>query len=160
MPASLRLSPFFPFSCCSSGPFSQPFIIFSAIPLAVIGSTLALFITGNTFSFTAFIGFVSLTGIVVNNSIIMVDYTNILRKEGRSMTESLMEAGETRFTPIILTTLTTIGGLLPLTLRGGSLWAPMGWTIIGGLLLSTFLTLLVVPVLYMLIETNQKVNPD
>jgi len=132
--------------------FRQPFIIFSAIPLAVIGSVLALYFTGNTFSFTAFIGFVSLTGIVVNNSIIMVDYTNILRKEGKGMGDALIEAGHTRFTPIILTTLTTIGGLLPLTLRGGSLWAPMGWTIIGGLLVSTFLTLIVVPVLYMLME--------
>ena len=61
---------------------------------------------------------------------------------------ALKEAGETRFTPIILTTATTIGGLLPLTLRGGTLWAPMGWTIIGGLFASTFLTLIVVPVLY------------
>jgi len=70
--------------------------------------------------------------------------------EGKSKIEALKEAGETRFTPILLTSLTTIGGLLPLTLRGGTLWAPMGWTIIGGLLVSTFLTLLVVPVLYKL----------
>ncbi|MBC8488868.1 MAG: efflux RND transporter permease subunit [Bacteroidetes bacterium] len=64
------------------------------------------------------------------------------------MIEALKIAGETRFTPIILTTLTTIGGLLPLTLRGGTMWAPMGWTIIGGLLVSTMLTLIIVPVLY------------
>ncbi len=130
--------------------FVQPLIIFSALPLAVIGSTLALFITGYTFSFTAFIGFISLIGIVVNNSIILVDYTNALRREGKSIPEALAEAGEVRFRPIILTTLTTIGGLLPLTLRGGTMWAPMGWTIIGGLLVSTFLTLVVVPVLYKL----------
>ena len=130
------------------GSFRQPLIIFSAIPLALIGSTLALYITGYTFSFTAFIGLISLIGIVVNNSIILVDYANILQKNGKSTDEALIEAGETRFTPIILTTLTTIGGLLPLTLQGGTLWAPMGWTIIGGLLVSTFLTLVVVPVLY------------
>jgi multidrug efflux pump subunit AcrB len=134
------------------GSFLQPLIIFSAIPLALIGSTLALYITGYTFSFTAFIGLISLIGIVVNNSIILVDYVNILRKEGKSLDEALMEAGETRFTPIILTTLTTIGGLLPLTLQGGTLWAPMGWTIIGGLLVSTFLTLVVVLVLYKLVS--------
>ncbi len=128
--------------------FLQPLIIFVAIPLAIIGSIWALFITGHTFSFTAFIGAASLVGIVVNNSIILVDYTNTLRKEGVSLNEALKTAGETRFTPILLTTLTTIGGLLPLTLRGGELWAPMGWTIIGGLLVSTILTLLVVPVLY------------
>lgn len=128
--------------------FSQPFIVYSAIPLAIIGSIIALLITGNTFSFTAFIGFTSLMGIVINNSIILVDYTNQLRAAGKDTISALKEAGETRFMPIILTTATTIGGLLPLTLSGGSLWEPMGWTIIGGLAFSTLLTLLVVPALY------------
>ena len=128
--------------------FTQPLIIFSAFPLAMIGSVLALFITGYSFSFTAFIGLISLIGIVVNNSIILVDYINKLREEGTEKLTAVKQAGETRFTPILLTTLTTIGGLLPLTLRGGTLWAPMGWTIIGGLLVSTFMSLLVVPVLY------------
>ena len=131
--------------------FSQPFIIFSAFPLAMIGSVLALFITGYSFSFTAFIGLISLIGIVVNNSIILVDYINKLIAQGKDKLEAIKEAGETRFTPIVLTTFTTIGGLLPLTLRGGTLWAPMGWTIIGGLFVSTFMSLLVVPVLYRLI---------
>jgi multidrug efflux pump subunit AcrB len=134
--------------------FRQPLIVLSAIPLAVIGSTFALLITGYSFSFTAFIGLISLIGIVVNNSIILVDYINLLLKDGKELKAAIAEAGETRFTPIILTTLTTIGGLLPLTLQGGSLWAPMGWTIIGGLLVSTMLTLIVVPVLYLLLEKN------
>jgi multidrug efflux pump subunit AcrB len=128
--------------------YIQPLIIFTAIPLAVVGSIYALLLAGQTFSFTAFIGLTSLIGIVINNAIMLVDYTNWLRKEGVTKIEALRIAGETRFTPIILTTLTTVGGLLPLTLQGGDLWAPMGWTIIGGLLVSTFLTLLVVPVLY------------
>lgn len=128
--------------------FSQPLIVFTAIPLALIGSILGLLITGYSFSFTAFIGLTSLVGIVVNNSIILVDYTNKLRDKGKEMIEALKEAGETRFIPIVLTTATTIGGLLPLTLRGGTLWGPMGWTIIGGLMVSTFLTLIVVPILY------------
>jgi multidrug efflux pump subunit AcrB len=136
--------------------FLQPIIIFVAIPLAIIGSIWALYITGYTFSFTAFIGGASLVGIVVNNSIILVDYTNRLRKEGTGLYEALQKAGETRFTPILLTSLTTIGGLLPLTLKGGELWAPLGWTIIGGLLISTILTLIVVPVLYgLLIRERQ-----
>ncbi|MBN1351215.1 efflux RND transporter permease subunit [candidate division KSB1 bacterium] len=138
--------------------FTQPIIVYSAIPLALIGSIWALLITGYTFSFTAFIGLTSLVGIVVNNSIILVDYTNQLRHQGMDLIPALKESGETRFRPIILTTGTTIGGLLPLTLRGGTLWAPMGWTIIGGLLVSTFLTLVVVPVLYYLFESSTKKN--
>ncbi len=128
--------------------YSQPLIVFSAIPLAIVGSVITLLITGYTFSFTAFVGLTSLVGIVVNNSIILVDYTNQLRTSGKDMISALKEAGETRFVPIILTTATTIGGLLPLTLGGGTLWAPMGWTIIGGLIMSTVLTLIIVPVLY------------
>ena len=135
--------------------FVQPLIIFTAMPLAIIGSVVALYITGNTFSFTAFIGFISLIGIVVNNSIILVDYTNELKRAGLPVAKAVIDAGETRFTPIILTTLTTIGGLLPLTLGGGTLWAPMGWTIIGGLLISTFLTLIVVPVLYKVLTSEK-----
>ena len=134
--------------------FKQPLIIFVAVPFAVIGSIWALFITGYTFSFTAFIGLISLIGIVVNNSIILVDYTNIQIRKGLSMKDAVRKAGETRFTPIVLTTLTTIGGLLPLTLRGGEMWAPMGWTIIGGLIVSTLFTLLIVPVFYILFGTK------
>jgi multidrug efflux pump subunit AcrB len=130
--------------------FSQPLIIIVAVPLAVIGSIPALLITGFTFSFSAFIGLTSLVGIVVNNSIILVDYANKLVESGKSIVDAVAEAGETRFSPIVLTTLTTIGGLLPLTLTNSSMWSPMGWVIIGGLIASTALTLLVVPVLYKL----------
>lgn len=130
--------------------FSQPLIIIVAVPLAVIGSIPALLITGFTFSFSAFIGLTSLVGIVVNNSIILVDYANQLVQSGKSVLEAVIEASETRFSPIILTTLTTIGGLLPLTLTNSTMWSPMGWVIIGGLIASTALTLIVVPVLYKL----------
>jgi multidrug efflux pump subunit AcrB len=122
----------------------------------MIGSVLALYITGYSFSFTAFIGLISLIGIVVNNSIILVDYINKLRERGESLNQALQNAAEIRLTPIVLTALTTIGGLLPLTLRGGTIWAPMGWTIIGGLMVSTLLTLLIVPVTYKLIEAKPR----
>jgi multidrug efflux pump subunit AcrB len=133
------------------GSVRQPFIIFAAIPLSVIGAFPALLITGYTFSFTAFVGFTSLVGIVVNNSTILVDFANQLVASGHSVIEAVQEAAETRFAPILLTTLTTIGGLLPLTLTNTELWSPLGWVIIGGLLGSTLLTLIVVPVLYRLL---------
>ncbi|MEO1654012.1 MAG: efflux RND transporter permease subunit, partial [Bacteroidota bacterium] len=140
--------------------FAQPFIVFSAIPLAFVVSILALFITGWTFSFFAFVGFTSLVGIVINNSIILVDYTNQLLERGIGIKESIIQACETRFTPIILTTLTTIFGLLPLTLTNSGLWSPLGWTIIGGMITSTFLTLLVVPILYIwLTKPKEKLKP-
>lgn len=128
--------------------FVQPLIVFAAIPFALIGALIALFLTGYTFSFTAFIGLTSLVGIVVNNSIILVDYANQMRREGMDQLAAIAASAQTRFVPIVLTTLTTIGGLLPLTLSGSSMWSPMGWAIIGGLLVSTVLTLIVVPVLY------------
>jgi multidrug efflux pump subunit AcrB len=128
--------------------FRQPLIIFAAIPLSVVGAFPALFLTGYTFSFMAFVGFTSLVGIVVNNAIILVDYANQLVERGRSVREAVQISSETRFTPILLTVLTTVGGLLPLTLTLSEMWTPLGLVIIGGLLASTLLTLLVVPVLY------------
>ncbi|MBN2135359.1 MAG: efflux RND transporter permease subunit [Acidobacteria bacterium] len=136
--------------------FMQPVIIFVSLPLAIIGSIYALLITGYTFSFTAFVGFASLIGIVVNNAIILVDYTNKLLADGMELGEAVIQAGSIRFRPIISTTLTTIGGLLPLTLTGGELWAPLGWVIIGGLLVSTVLTLLVIPVIYYILTNHLK----
>ena len=135
--------------------FRQPMIVFSAIPLAFTGSIVTLFITGWTFSFFAFVGFTSLVGIVINTSIILIDYTNQLRDSGFRMVRAIKKAAETRFKPIVLTTLTTILGLLPLTLSSGDLWPPLGWTIIGGMVSSTFLTLMIVPVLYKLFSSEQ-----
>ena len=127
--------------------FTQPFVVFTAIPLAFTGSIVALYMTGWSFSFLAFVGFTSLVGIVVNNSIILVDYTNQLRAKGLSLRDAIQQSAETRFTPILLTSLTTIGGLLPLTLTNSTLWSPLGWTIIGGMVSSTVLTLLIVPIM-------------
>ena len=110
----------------------------------------ALFISGYTFSFTAFVGLTSLVGIVVNNAIIIVDYANQKLAEGEALLDAIAQSAKVRMTPILLTTATTIAGLLPLTLSGSSMWSPMGWAIIGGLLVSTLLSLFVVPVLYVL----------
>jgi len=140
--------------------FKQPLIVFAAIPLAVTGSFFALFITGWSFSFFAFVGFISLVGIVVNNSIILVDYSNQLMKQGQSKLEAIQEGAKTRFVPIILTTTTTILGLLPLTLSATSLWSPLGWTIIGGMISSTFLTLIIVPILFNWFTSELKPIPS
>jgi len=126
----------------------QPLIVLSAIPLAVTGSFVALYLSGWSFSFFAFVGLISLIGIVVNNSIILVDYINQLRDSGMPMDEAIRQGAERRFSPIMLTTITTILGLIPLTASATSLWSPLGWTIIGGMISSTMLTLLIVPVLY------------
>ncbi len=129
----------------------QPAIIFIAIPFALTGAIFGLYFSGYSFSIVAFVGLNSLMGIVVNNSIILVDYANQLRAQGATVKEAIAESSATRLMPIVLTTLTTVGGLLPLTIQGGVLWAPLGWTIIGGLAVSTLLTLLLVPVLYKLL---------
>jgi multidrug efflux pump subunit AcrB/outer membrane protein TolC len=132
--------------------FRQPLVIFTSIPVALGGSVLGLLVGGWPFGFTAFIGLLALTGIVVNNAIVLVDVINRLRTEGRDLATAIVEGASSRLQPILLTTLTTIAGLLPLTLSGDSMWGPMGWVIIGGLVVSTAVTLLMVPALYFLME--------
>ena len=143
--------------------FVAPFIIFLTIPLAVVGVIGTLFITGTTLSVVAFIGIIMLTGIVVNNSIVLVDYINQLRGKGTSLKEAVLTGGQTRFRPIIMTALTTILALLPLALgigSGAESWAPMARSVIGGLTASTFLTLLVIPVIYTYLAPKKMRNPD
>jgi multidrug efflux pump subunit AcrB len=118
------------------------------IPLGVIGGIVALYLTGNTLSFTAMIGFVALIGIEIKTSILLVDFTNQLRRGGMALEEAIRRAGEVRFLPIVLTSLTAIGGLMPLALQGEGLYAPLAWVIIGGLVSSTLLARVVTPVLY------------
>ncbi|MEO1258418.1 MAG: efflux RND transporter permease subunit [Bacteroidota bacterium] len=128
--------------------FSQPLTIFSAIPFAITGSFIALYLTGWPFSFLAFIGFISLSGIVVNDSILIVDQINQLRKEGMDRLAAIKLGSERRLMPVVLTTLTTILGLIPLAMSQSNLWTPICATIIGGMLSATLMILLVVPVLY------------
>ena len=116
--------------------FLQPLIIFSSIPVAMAGSIIGLYLTGLSFSIMAFIGLISLFGIVVNNAIILIDTTNRNLKDKQDKLQAILNASASRFTPILLTTLTTMGGLLPLTLFGGALWQPLGVVIISGLCVS------------------------
>lgn len=138
--------------------FKSTLIVLSVIPLGIVGTVAILLITGNTLSFISVIGIIALAGIEVKNSILLVDYTNQLRAGGMGLDEAIQEAGETRFLPIILTTLTAIGGLIPLVLERSPLYSPLAWVLVGGLISSTVLTRLVTPVMYKLLKP--KVHHD
>jgi len=136
----------------------HPFIILFTIPLALVGAVLALFITGTTISVVVFIGLILLAGIVVNNAIVLIDLINQLRERGMDKYEAIIEGGKSRLRPILMTTLTTTLGLLPLAIGfgdGAELRAPMGITVIGGLLVSTLLTLVVIPVMYSIMDRKK-----
>jgi multidrug efflux pump subunit AcrB len=135
--------------------FKSSFIVLSVIPLGVIGAVGILYLTGNSLSFTAIVGIIALAGIEVKNSILLVDYTNYLRKEiGMPIDEAIEKAGETRFIPIVLTTFTAIGGLIPLVLEHSPLYSPLALVIIGGLVSSLVLTRIVTPVMYKLLPPS------
>jgi multidrug efflux pump subunit AcrB len=133
------------------GSFRSTLIVATVIPLGVTGALFALLLSGYTLSFTSIIGMIALVGIEIKNSILLVDFTNQLRAQGRPLEEAIESAGETRFLPILLTSATAIGGLLPLAVQGSGLYSPLAVTIIGGLISSTLLARLVTPVMYKLL---------
>ena len=128
----------------------KPVVIMAAVPLGLIGVLVGLLVTGWAMGFMAMLGILSLGGIVINNAIVLVDFIESNVAQGQELRQAVAEAGRVRMRPIILTTLTTIGGLLPLSLFGGALFAPMTNGMIFGLLVSTILTLFVIPSLYVL----------
>lgn len=133
----------------------HPFTILLTIPLAVVGAILLFFITGTTINMMGVIGIVMLVGIAVNNSIILVDRINQLKADGTPLTDAIVEAGQQRIRPIIMTTLTTILALLPMTFsfgEGASLRSPMAIAVIGGLVTSTLMSLMVIPCVYYVLE--------
>lgn len=136
--------------------FRDPFIIMFSVPVSAIGVVLALKLTGTSFSLQAYIGVIMLAGIVVSNAILLVDYTNILRRrDGLPLREAVETAGRTRLRPILMTSFATMLGLVPMALgfgEGGELQAPLARVVIGGLLASTLVTLVLVPTVYTLFE--------
>mgnify|MGYP000091376001 FL=1 len=130
---------------------AQPFAILTALPLSVVGAMAGLYVTGNNFSIMSFIGLVGLSGIVVNDSIVLVDCINRMRKGGLSMFDAIVAGGQQRLRPIISTTVSTVGGILTLTITD-ELWEGLGVVIIFGICFATVLTLVVVPVMYSLFE--------
>lgn len=130
----------------------QPFLIMFTIPLSLIGVAFALLVTQTPLSAVVYLGIIMLGGIAVNNGIVLIDFVNVLRKEGRSPHEAVIEASKTRLRPILMTSLTTILGLLPIAIglgEGAELQAPLAITVMGGLTSSTFLTLVFIPALYL-----------
>ena len=133
------------------GSFKSTLVVAGVIPLGIVGGLIALYLSGYSLSFTATIGFIALIGIEIKNSILLVDFTNQLRSDGMDLLQAVEKAGEVRFLPILLTSATAIGGLLPLALQNVALYSPMAWVIIGGLISSTVLARLVTPVMYLLL---------
>ncbi len=140
--------------------FVQPLIIFAAIPFSISGAILALYLTGYTFSFMAFLGIVGLIGIVINNAIILIDTANFNFRQTNDRYTACLQATKNRLRPILLTTLTTVASLFPIALLGSLTWSPLAWVIIGGLLMSMLISLLLVPVLYLMFSTNHIVVPE
>jgi multidrug efflux pump subunit AcrB len=132
----------------------DPFIIMFSVPLGMVGVVWMLFITNTTLSVTSFEGVIVMVGIVVSNGILLIDYTNRLRKKGVELHEAVLKGGKTRLRPILMTTLATVLGLIPMAvgIGGESSQAPLAIAVIGGLTASTFLTLIFVPTLYTLFE--------
>ena len=139
--------------------FKHPFIIILSVPLAFSGGALGLLITGNTLSVPAIVAWLILSGIVVNNAIVLVDYINTLKENGMATEEAILKAGSTRLRPILMTTLTTVLGLMPMAIskgEGAELQSPMAIALIGGLILSTLLTLVFIPTIYSLMDGTKK----
>jgi multidrug efflux pump subunit AcrB len=133
------------------GSFRSVLIVAGVVPFGILGALVALFLTGYPLSYMAIIGFVALIGVETKNSILLVDFTNQLRLEGMPLDEAIEKAGEQRFLPVLLTSVTAIGGLTPLAISGSALYAPLAIVMIGGLVSSTLLARIVTPVMYKLL---------
>lgn len=139
--------------------FKHPFVVIFTLPLSIIGVMFSLLITNNPLSIIAFVGIILLLGIVVNNSILLVDYINQQKEKGMPVLEAIEKSVQDRFRPIVITALTTALGMLPLAIgigEGAELIAPMGIVVIGGLISSTFLTLFIIPIIYSYFDSETR----
>src|SRR5262249_39984653 len=126
----------------------KPFIVFAAIPYGVVGALAALWLMNTAFGFMAFLGIASLIGVIVSHIIVLFDFIEEMHEEGEPLKEALLDAGIMRLRPVLITVAATVIALFPLAAHGGPLWEPLCYTQIGGLSIATFVTLLLVPVLY------------
>jgi len=138
--------------------FAQPLIVMASVPFTLIGVIMGLLIFGSTLNIVSLLGIIALSGIVVNNAIVLIDYTNLLRSRGVDLHEAIIQGGKSRLRPIIMTSLTTLLGLFPIALglgEGGELLSSLGQAIAGGLVTSTLITLVLIPILYSLLEERK-----
>lgn len=141
----------------------DPLVVMFSVPFAFTGTIWAIFLGGHHINIVVFLGLLMLVGVVVNNAIVLVDYTNLLRARGLPLFEAVPKACRTRLRPVLMTSLTTIAGLIPMAFgkgQGSEVWNPIGLTVLGGLLVSTFVTLMLVPTVYSILETHVKKTHD
>ena len=130
-----------------------------SIPFAFSGVVVTLGVTNTPLSMTAYIGIILLVGIVVNNAIVLIDYINLLRTRGSDLRNSVVDSGRQRLRPVLITTLTTILGMLPMAIStgdGSAAWRPLALVVVGGLTVSTIVTMVIIPVLYYIIESHRR----
>ena len=141
--------------------FRDPLIIMFTVPLSIIGVIWAFFLTGTTLSAVTFIGIIMLLGIVVNNGIVLVDYTNLLMARGERLHDAIIKAGRSRLRPVLMTAVTTVMGMVPMAVNtgpGSEIWKPLGITVIGGLTVATFITLVFIPCVYAVVNRRSEVK--
>jgi multidrug efflux pump subunit AcrB len=135
----------------------KPFLVFGAIPYGMVGAIIALGIMGAPFGFMAFLGVVSLVGVIVSHVIVLFDFIEEAREKGESLEEALLDAGILRLRPVLITVGATVFALVPLALHGGPLWEPLCYAQIGGLTVATVITLILVPVFYSISVLDLKI---
>jgi multidrug efflux pump subunit AcrB len=142
------------------GTFAVTGVVAFVIPFGIMGGLIALWLGGESLSFTAVIGFVALIGIEIKNSILLVEFANQRRAQGAPLREAIERAGEVRFLPVLLTSATAIGGLTPLVLENSPLFSPLAMVLIGGLVSSTLIARIVTPAMYLLLAPRERGEPE
>jgi multidrug efflux pump subunit AcrB len=137
----------------------KPAVVFAAIPYGVAGALVCLVISGSPFGFMAFLGIISLIGVIVSHIIVLFDFIEEKHEEGEPLRDALLDAGILRLRPVLITVAATVFALFPLASHGGPLWEPLCFAQIGGLTIATFLTLLLVPVIYAIFVLDLKIVP-
>jgi multidrug efflux pump subunit AcrB len=134
----------------------KPFIVFAAVPYGAVGALLALWVMGAPFGFMGFLGVISLVGVIVSHIIVLFDFIEEKHAEGEPFEQAVLDAGIMRLRPVMITVAATVIALVPLAMHGGPLWEPLCYAQIGGLLAATFITLLLVPVIYSIVVLDLK----